>query len=38
LLSLAKAKEKVLKALSVRRLIERGWLTALLGYLIKGRS
>jgi len=35
LLSLAKAKEKALMALSVRRLIERGWLTALLGYLIK---
>jgi len=35
LLSPAKAKEKALKALSVRRLIERGWLTALLGYLIK---
>jgi FkbM family methyltransferase len=33
--SLAKAKEKVLIALSVRKLIERGWLTALLGYLIK---
>jgi len=35
MLSLAKAKEKALMALSVRRLIERGWLTALLGYLIK---
>jgi len=35
LLSPAKVKEKALKALSVRRLIERGWLTALLGYLIK---
>jgi FkbM family methyltransferase len=33
--SLAKAKEEVLIALSMRRLIERGWLTALLGYLIK---
>jgi len=33
--SLTKAKEEVLIALSVRRLIERGWLTALLGYLIK---
>ncbi|NAZ31121.1 MAG: FkbM family methyltransferase [Acidilobus sp.] len=33
--SLAKVKEKALMALSVRRLIERGWLTALLGYLIK---
>jgi FkbM family methyltransferase len=31
----AKAKEKALMALSVRRLIERGWLTALLGYLAK---
>jgi len=35
LLSLAKAKEKALKALSLRRVIERGWLTALLGYLAK---
>jgi len=33
LLSPAKAKEKALKALSVRKLMERGWLTALLGYL-----
>ncbi|MFP3287313.1 MAG: FkbM family methyltransferase [Acidilobus sp.] len=33
--SLTKAKEEVLIALSVRMLIERGWLTALLGYLIK---
>jgi len=33
--SLAKVKEKALMALSVRKLIERGWLTALLGYLIK---
>jgi len=33
--SLAKAKEEVLIALSVRRLIERGWLAALLGYLAK---
>jgi len=33
--SLTKAKEEVLIALSVRRLIERGWLTALLGFLIK---
>jgi hypothetical protein len=33
--SLTKAKEEVLIALSVRRLIERGWLTALLGYLAK---
>ncbi|MFP3287636.1 MAG: FkbM family methyltransferase [Acidilobus sp.] len=31
----AKAKEKVLKALSVRKLIERGWPSALLGYLAK---
>jgi FkbM family methyltransferase len=35
LLSLAKAKEKALKALSLRRVVERGWLTVLLGYLIK---
>jgi FkbM family methyltransferase len=35
LLSPAKVKEEVLIALSVRRLIERGWLTALLGYLAK---
>ena len=35
MLGLAKAKEKALMALSVRRLIERGWLTALLRYLIK---
>jgi len=34
-LSPAEAKEKALMALSVRRLIERGWLTALLGYLAK---
>jgi FkbM family methyltransferase len=33
--SLAKAKEEVLIALSVRRLVERGWLSALLGYLAK---
>jgi len=33
--SLTKAKEKALMALSLRRLIERGWLTALLGYLAK---
>ncbi|MFP3321061.1 MAG: FkbM family methyltransferase [Acidilobus sp.] len=33
--SLAKVKEKALMALSVRKLVERGWLTALLGYLIK---
>jgi len=30
-----KVKEKALMALSVRKLVERGWLTALLGYLIK---
>jgi len=35
LLSPAEAKEKILMALSARKLIERGWLTALLGYLIK---
>jgi hypothetical protein len=35
LLSPAKVKEKALMALSVRKLVERGWLTALLGYLIK---
>jgi len=35
LLSPAEAKEKALKALSLRRVIERGWLTALLGYLAK---
>ena len=35
MLSLAKVKEKALMALSVRKLVERGWLTALLGYLIK---
>jgi len=35
LLSLAEAKEKILMALSARKLVERGWLTALLGYLIK---
>ncbi|MFP3287245.1 MAG: FkbM family methyltransferase [Acidilobus sp.] len=33
MLSPAKAKEKALKALSARKLMERGWLTALLGYL-----
>ena len=33
--SLAKAKEKALKALSLRRVIERGWLIALLGNLAK---
>ncbi|MFP3287756.1 MAG: FkbM family methyltransferase [Acidilobus sp.] len=35
MLSPAKVKEKALMALSVRKLIEKGWLTALLGYLIK---
>ncbi|MFP3287715.1 MAG: FkbM family methyltransferase [Acidilobus sp.] len=35
MLSHAKAKEKALKALSARKLIEKGWLTALLGYLAK---
>ncbi|MFP3320576.1 MAG: FkbM family methyltransferase [Acidilobus sp.] len=35
MLSPAKAKEKALKALSARKFIERGWLSALLGYLIK---
>ncbi|MFP3287477.1 MAG: FkbM family methyltransferase [Acidilobus sp.] len=35
MLSPAKAKEKALKALSARKLIERGWLSALLGYLAK---
>ncbi len=34
-MSPAEAKEKALMALSVRRLVERGWLTALLGYLAK---
>jgi FkbM family methyltransferase len=33
--SSAEAKEKALMALSLRRVVERGWLTALLGYLIK---
>ncbi|MFP3287543.1 MAG: FkbM family methyltransferase [Acidilobus sp.] len=35
MLSPAKVKEKALKALFARKLIERGWLTALLGYLAK---
>ncbi|MFP3287764.1 MAG: hypothetical protein RXP86_10935 [Acidilobus sp.] len=35
LLSPDKIKEKALKALSVRKLMERGWLSALLGYLAK---
>jgi FkbM family methyltransferase len=38
LLSLAKAKEKILMALSARKLVERGWLTALLCYLIKRKE
>jgi FkbM family methyltransferase len=38
LLSLAKAKEKILMALSARKLVERGWLTALLRYLIKRKE
>ncbi|MFP3172506.1 MAG: FkbM family methyltransferase [Acidilobus sp.] len=33
MLSPAKVKEKALKALFARKLMERGWLTALLGYL-----
>jgi len=35
LLSPTKVKEKALKALFARKLIERGWLSALLGYLAK---
>jgi len=35
LLSPAKAEEKALKALFARKLMERGWLSALLGYLAK---
>jgi len=35
LLSPAKVKEKALKALFARKLIEKGWLSALLGYLAK---
>jgi hypothetical protein len=35
LLSPAKVKEKALKALSARKLVERGWLSALLGHLAK---
>jgi hypothetical protein len=31
----AKAEEKALKALFARKLMERGWLSALLGYLAK---
>jgi len=38
LLSPAKVREKALTALSVRKPIERSWLTALLGYLAKRRS
>ncbi len=33
MLSPAKVKEKALKALFARKLMERGWLSALLGYL-----
>jgi len=33
--SSAEAKERALMALALRRVVERGWLTALLGYLIK---
>ena len=35
MLSPAKAKEKALKALFARKLMERGWLSALVGYLAK---
>ncbi|MFP3287432.1 MAG: hypothetical protein RXP86_09265, partial [Acidilobus sp.] len=35
MLSPAKAKEKALKALFARKLMERGWLSALLSYLAK---
>jgi hypothetical protein len=35
LLSPSKVKEKALKALFARKLIEKGWLTVLLGYLAK---
>jgi len=35
LLSPAKVKEKALKALFARKLMEKGWLSALLGYLAK---
>jgi len=39
LLSPAKAKEKALKALFARKLIEKGWLTALLSlYVLKRRE
>jgi hypothetical protein len=38
LLSPAKVKEKALKALFARKLMERGWLSALLGYLAKRTS
>jgi len=39
LLNPAEAKEKILKALSARRVVERGWLTALLGlYLAKRKE
>jgi hypothetical protein len=35
LLNPAEAKERTLKVVALRRLIEKGWLTALLGYLAK---
>jgi len=38
LLSPAKVKEKALKALFARKLMERGWPSALLGYLAKRTS
>ena len=39
MLNPAEAKEKILKALSARRVVERGWLTALLGlYLAKRKE
>jgi len=39
LLGPAEAKEKILKALSARRVVERGWLTALLNlYLAKRKE
>ena len=38
MLSPAEAKEKILMALSARKLVERGWLTAILGYLIKRKE
>ncbi|MFP3320714.1 MAG: FkbM family methyltransferase [Acidilobus sp.] len=39
MLNPAEAKEKILKALSARRVVERGWLTALLGlYILKRKE